>query len=184
MLVLFDHSTPAPLRYALKAHTVVEAVERGWETLANGALLQEAEAAGFEVFITADKNIRYQQNLTRRRIAITWQLHRSPDTPRRLGQAFSARTIRNPVVRQNSSGLSIISALLVAARSTPELRLITMFTPRRNPCFDVLPHFHHRQSISDKQRKLCTWLESSTVTANSLPPFRQNAREIGIYTCI
>ena len=70
MLVLFDHSTPAPLRYALKAHTVVEAVEREWETLANGALLQEAEAAGFEVFITADKNIRYQQNLTRRRIAI------------------------------------------------------------------------------------------------------------------
>ena len=70
MLVLFDHSTPAPLRYALKVHTVVEAVERGWEMLANGALLQEAEAAGFEVFITADKNIRYQQNLTRRRIAI------------------------------------------------------------------------------------------------------------------
>ena len=70
MLVLFDHSTPVPLRYALKARTVVEAVERGWETLANGALLQEAEAAGFEVFITADKNIRYQQNLTRRRIAI------------------------------------------------------------------------------------------------------------------
>ena len=70
MLVLFDHSTPAPLRYALNAHTVVEAVERGWERLANGALLQEAEAAGFEVFITADKNIRYQQNLTRRRIAI------------------------------------------------------------------------------------------------------------------
>ncbi len=70
MLVLFDHSTPAPLRYALKAHTVVEAVERGWERLANGALLQEAEAAGFEVFITADKNIRYQQNLMRRRIAI------------------------------------------------------------------------------------------------------------------
>ena len=70
MLVLFDHSTPAPLRYALKAHTVVEAVERGWERLSNGALLQEAEAAGFEVFITADKNIRYQQNFTRRRIAI------------------------------------------------------------------------------------------------------------------
>ena len=95
----------------------------------------------------------------------TWQLHRSPDTPRRLGQAFSPRTIRNPVVRQNSSGLSIISALLVTARSTPDLRLITMFTPRRNPCFDVLPHFHHRQSISGKQRNLRTWLESHTVTA-------------------
>ena len=45
-----------------------------------------------------------------------------------------------------------------------------MFTPRRNPCFDVLPHFHHRQSISDKQPKLRTWLESYTVTADSFYP--------------
>lgn len=70
MLILFDHSTPAPLRYALKGHIVVEAVERGWERLVNGALLDMAEAAGFEVLVTADKNIRYQQNLTGRRIAI------------------------------------------------------------------------------------------------------------------
>jgi len=55
MLVLFDHSTPAPLRYALKSHTVVEAVERGWEMLANGALLQEAEAAGFDVLLRPTK---------------------------------------------------------------------------------------------------------------------------------
>jgi hypothetical protein len=54
MLILFDHSTPAPLRYALKAHVVVEAVERGWEKLANGALLNAAEAAGFELLVTAD----------------------------------------------------------------------------------------------------------------------------------
>ena len=70
MLILFDHSTPAPLRYALKGHTVVEAVDRGWERLVNGALLTEAENAGFELFVTADKNIRYQQNLENRRIAI------------------------------------------------------------------------------------------------------------------
>ena len=70
MLILFDHSTPAPLRYALKGHVVVEAVERGWERLVNGALLQAAEAEGFEVFVTADKNIRYQQNLTGRKIGI------------------------------------------------------------------------------------------------------------------
>jgi hypothetical protein len=70
MLILFDHSTPAPLRYALKSHVVVEAVERGWERLVNGALLEAAEAAGFEVFVTADKNIRYQQNLADRKIAI------------------------------------------------------------------------------------------------------------------
>jgi hypothetical protein len=70
MLILLDHSTPAPLRYALKGHVVVETIERGWERLVNGALLETAETAGFEVFITADKNIRYQQNLTRRKIAI------------------------------------------------------------------------------------------------------------------
>ncbi len=70
MLILLDHSTPAPLRYALKSHVVVEAVERGWERLVNGALLDAAEAAGFEVFVTADKNIRYQQNLAARKIAI------------------------------------------------------------------------------------------------------------------
>jgi len=54
----------------LKGHVVVETVERGWERLANGALLDAAEAAGFELFVTADKNIRYQQNLTGRKIAI------------------------------------------------------------------------------------------------------------------
>ena len=70
MLVLFDQSTPAPLRHALKAHVVVEAIERGWERLENGALLDAAEAAAFEILVTADKNIRYQQNLTSRKIAI------------------------------------------------------------------------------------------------------------------
>jgi len=70
MLILFDHSTPAPLRIALKDHIVVEAIERGWERLANGALLDAAEAAGFELFLTADKNLRYQQNLTDRKISI------------------------------------------------------------------------------------------------------------------
>ena len=70
MRILFDHSTPAPLRYAFSGDIVVEAIERGWERLANGALLDTAEAAGFEVLVTADKNMRYQQNLTRRKIAL------------------------------------------------------------------------------------------------------------------
>ena len=70
MLVLFGHSAPAPLRDALKDHVVVEAVERGWERLGNGALLDAAEAAGFEIFVTADKNMRYQQNLAGRTIAV------------------------------------------------------------------------------------------------------------------
>jgi hypothetical protein len=70
MLILFDHSTPAPLRYAFKGHVIVEAYERGWDRLVNGALLNAAEEAGFELLVTADKNMRYQQNLTSRKISI------------------------------------------------------------------------------------------------------------------
>ena len=69
MLILFDNGTPAPLRYALEGHVIVEAIERGWDRLVNGELIAVAEAAGFEVLLTTDKNIRYQQNLTGRRIA-------------------------------------------------------------------------------------------------------------------
>jgi hypothetical protein len=63
MLILFDQSTPAPLRLHLRDHTVTEARDRGWDRLVNGDLLNVAEAAGFDVFLTADKNLRYQQNL-------------------------------------------------------------------------------------------------------------------------
>ena len=69
MLILFGNGTPAPLRYVLTGQVVVEAIERGWDRLANGELIAEAEAAGFEVLLTTDKNIRYQQNLTGRKIA-------------------------------------------------------------------------------------------------------------------
>jgi hypothetical protein len=63
MLILFDRSTPAPPRYALKGHVIVEAVGRGWERLVNGDLLNVAEAAGFAPLVTADKNMRHRQNL-------------------------------------------------------------------------------------------------------------------------
>src|SRR5215469_18304987 len=66
----FDHSTPAPLSSFLVGHIVIEARTRGWDRLSNGDLLVEAERAGFEVLVTADKNMRYQQNLKGRRIAL------------------------------------------------------------------------------------------------------------------
>jgi len=69
MLILFDNGTPAPLRYSLKDHIVVEATERGWDRLTNGELIAAAEDAGFEVLLTTDKNMRYQQNLKGRKIA-------------------------------------------------------------------------------------------------------------------
>jgi hypothetical protein len=57
MLILFDHGVPAPLLPYLIGHAVVRARGRGWERLSNGDLLAQAEQAGFEVFLTADKPI-------------------------------------------------------------------------------------------------------------------------------
>jgi hypothetical protein len=70
MLILFDHVTPRGLAQALVGHAVVRASDRGWNTLSNGDLLRAAEEAGFDVVVTADKNMRYQQNLQGRRIAL------------------------------------------------------------------------------------------------------------------
>ncbi len=69
MRILFDQGTPAPLRKALTAHDVFTAFEMGWSTLKNGALLQAAEPL-FDVFVTTDQNLRYQQNFAGRRLAI------------------------------------------------------------------------------------------------------------------
>ena len=69
MLILFDKGTPAPLRYSLEGHIVIEASERGWDRSGNGELLAAAESAGFEVLVTTDKNMRFQQNLPDRKIA-------------------------------------------------------------------------------------------------------------------
>jgi predicted nuclease of predicted toxin-antitoxin system len=70
MRVLFDQAIPAPLRDFLKGHDVRTATQEGWDRLQNGALLIAAEAARFDVFLTTDKNIQYQQNLVNRDIAI------------------------------------------------------------------------------------------------------------------
>ena len=48
---------------------VVEAIEQGWDRLTNGELIEAAEAAGFELLLTTDKNMRYQQNLKGRKLA-------------------------------------------------------------------------------------------------------------------
>ncbi|MEX2262419.1 MAG: hypothetical protein WD696_10725 [Bryobacteraceae bacterium] len=70
MRILLDHNTPAPLRYALTGHQVETAYERGWAQLTNGELLAAAESAGFDLMITTDKGIRYQQNLAARKLAL------------------------------------------------------------------------------------------------------------------
>jgi hypothetical protein len=54
----------------LQDHLVAMAKDLGWNTLTNGELLAEAERAGYDLLLTTDKNMRYQQNLTERRIAL------------------------------------------------------------------------------------------------------------------
>jgi hypothetical protein len=70
VLILLDNNAPRGLVRALTGHAVMEARERGWATLKNGDLLNVAEAAGFDVLVTSDKNIRYHQNLEGRKIAL------------------------------------------------------------------------------------------------------------------
>ena len=69
MRILFDHGTPVPLRLVLSGHSVSTAYEMGWTELDNGSLLKAAEA-DFDALITTDQNLRYQQNVTGRTLAI------------------------------------------------------------------------------------------------------------------
>jgi hypothetical protein len=70
MRVLFDNGVPRGVASVLKEHVVEEARDREWDRLTNGDLLRAAEVAGFEVLLTTDRSIRYQQNLSSRVIAI------------------------------------------------------------------------------------------------------------------
>lgn len=70
MRILFDQGAPGPLRQFLAEHEVATTWQSGWSRLSNGELLDTAEAAGFELLITTDQNLRYQQDLSARRIAV------------------------------------------------------------------------------------------------------------------
>ena len=103
--ILFDQGTPVPLRDFLKSHTVHTAFEHGWATLKNGELLDRAEIDGFEILVTTDRNLRYQQNLSGRRIAIivlsstSWpriQLH-VPQIVQAVEQAVNGSFVEIPI---------------------------------------------------------------------------------------
>ena len=82
MRILFDHGTPSGIAKALAGHEVTEAIDRDWDRISNGELLKVAEEARFDLLLTTDKNLRYQQNLSGRKIAIvvlgdsTWRFVR------------------------------------------------------------------------------------------------------------
>lgn len=97
MSILFDHGTPSGIAGALVGQVVTEAIDRGWDQISNGDLLTLAEDAGFEVLLTTDKNLRYQQNLSNRKISVivlgnsTWRFVR-PHLDRILSGVNSATT--------------------------------------------------------------------------------------------
>ena len=78
MKVLLDVCTPVQVRQALSDHDARAAVKMGWGELENGDLLRVAESAGFDLLIICDKNLRHQQNLVARKLAILelWTNHR------------------------------------------------------------------------------------------------------------
>ncbi len=70
MRILFDVNVPEPLRRYLAEHNVDTADEKGWARIRNGNLLDNAERDGYEIVITGDQNMRYQQNMAGRQVAV------------------------------------------------------------------------------------------------------------------
>lgn len=70
MKILFDNGTPRSVSICLSGHEITRARQIGWHELENGELIQLAEEAGYDLLLSTDKNIRYQQNLSNRKIAL------------------------------------------------------------------------------------------------------------------
>ena len=70
MKILFDHGSPAPLPNYLREHSVQRSAEKGWEFLENGELIRKDDEEGYEIIVTTDQSMRYEQNLAGRRSAI------------------------------------------------------------------------------------------------------------------
>ena len=115
MKIILDESAPQKLRLLIdNRHTVVTTWFQGWSGLKNGALLAAAEEAGFDLFITADQELNYQQNLEGRRMAIL--VLRAPTT----GEWSSSKSIKSPqVLKLLLPGASPLSKLVRAAGKGP-----------------------------------------------------------------
>ena len=97
MRILFDQGTPVPLRNYLADHVVETVFELGWSNLENGALLTTAEEP-FDLLITTDQQLRYQQNLFGRKLSILVLMTTSwPRIKRNIPQILEA-------IEQTSSG--------------------------------------------------------------------------------
>ena len=111
---LLDQNAPRGLRTAIIGHEISTARQMGWDTFENGILIAAAEQAGFDVLVTCDQNLLYQQNLTARRLALV-----------------VLTTNRWPFVR---AGLSAVQAAIDAS-TTGSFQLVPFDRPvlRRRP---------------------------------------------------
>ena len=89
MRILFDQGVPAPLRRYLDEHSVDTAFEMGWSNVRNGELLDQAEDGGYELLITTDQQLRHQQNLAPRQLAVLVLL--STSWPRMQSRIYAIR---------------------------------------------------------------------------------------------
>lgn len=70
MRILFDQGVPVPLRAYLPTHSIETAYEKGWSSLDDGELLNRSQDALFDLFLTTDQNLQFEQNLSNRAIAV------------------------------------------------------------------------------------------------------------------
>lgn len=68
--VLFDKNVPYPLKRHLIDCQVQTAEDEGWGQISNGALIECAERVGYQILLTCDQNVHYQQNMTHRTISM------------------------------------------------------------------------------------------------------------------
>lgn len=106
MRVLFDQGAPVALAGFLAGHSVSVAYEEGWDRLENGELLRAAEDAGFDVLVTTDNSIAYQQNLKGRTIAIVLLSRNRWSMVQRMVRKIAARRCgpRNPAPPESARG--------------------------------------------------------------------------------
>ncbi len=121
MNILLDECVPRPLRKLLANHTCRNAQEMGWKSVKNGELLTLAEAQ-FDLFITSDQGLAYQENLRGRRIAIL-ELSTNTSTDRSRGSAITRRPSRKYRAPNSVASKSLSEANFWVARSSCAMRL-------------------------------------------------------------
>jgi hypothetical protein len=98
--VLLDENLPQNLRLLLTVHSVITVAYQGWAGISNGALIAAAELAGFDVMITADQGINYQQNLKDRELAlVVLERNQSWCIPKRCIQVDASTSEWRPSTR-------------------------------------------------------------------------------------